>query len=119
MATKDRLGAALAWADDRLKRRPSDISRAANDRYAKKALYGLPWHKVVSFRKKHDNKCGICGVPQDEYHRLLCVDHCHQTGGLRGLLCNDCNIGLGHFKDNPTLLEAAIKYLKNKKPEQW
>jgi len=47
--------------------------------------------------------------------RRLAVDHEHSTGTIRGLLCINCNKGLGNFKDNIELLEAAIQYLKNYK----
>tara|TARA_R110000796_G_C14263593_1_gene400314 strand:+ start:108 stop:518 length:411 start_codon:yes stop_codon:yes gene_type:complete len=40
------------------------------------------------------------------------IDHCHETGQVRGVLCSGCNLGLGHFTDNITKLEDAIKYLK-------
>lgn len=48
----------------------------------------------------------ICGQGGD-----LVVDHDHQTNKIRGMLCNHCNRGLGHFKDNPNLLEYARIYL--------
>lgn len=49
--------------------------------------------------------CTICGEFGDQ------VDHCHTTGQVRGLLCINCNTGLGKFKDDPMLLEFARLYL--------
>jgi len=47
----------------------------------------------------------------------LAVDHNHDTGKVRELLCNTCNNGLGCFKDDPKLLQSAIKYLNKHKQE--
>jgi len=54
--------------------------------------------------------CEICKepFPKDE----PCVDHSHTTGQIRALLCHDCNIGLGRFKDNENRLLNAIAYLQ-------
>lgn len=51
--------------------------------------------------------CLICG----SVHRLH-IDHCHKTGKVRGLLCSNCNTGLGMFRDSPMLLNRASEYLK-------
>ena len=51
-------------------------------------------------------ECVICGSTEE-----LVVDHCHKTNVVRGMLCNHCNRGLGHFKDDPELLEFARIYL--------
>jgi len=56
--------------------------------------------------------CFICN--KSEYPRLLCVDHCHLTSKIRGLLCSKCNLGLGNFCDNTDLLVKAIQYLEAK-----
>lgn len=59
-------------------------------------------------------KCAICGkpFPQDgSATRSIHTDHCHDTGRVRGLLCKDCNNGLGNFKDNPDRLRDAASYL--------
>jgi len=59
-------------------------------------------------------ECVICGSTEE-----LVVDHCHKTNVVRGMLCNHCNRGLGHFKDDPELLEFARMYLLgySKEPE--
>jgi len=51
-------------------------------------------------------ECVICGSEEE-----LVVDHCHKTNTIRGMLCNHCNKGLGHFRDDPDLLEFARIYL--------
>lgn len=69
------------------------------------------WWKLFREQK---NKCGICG--EELIHRKQThIDHCHKTGTTRGLLCHNCNVGLGHFKDNQKLLELAWSYLEKHK----
>jgi len=59
--------------------------------------------------QRQDFVCAICkGPPED----TLCVDHCHDSGRVRGLLCRKCNTGLGSFRDEPDLMLKAIKYLE-------
>jgi hypothetical protein len=56
--------------------------------------------------------CAICGAPLKDgpYHTHL--DHNHETGQVRSVLCRGCNLGLGNFRDNPILMRLAIKYLE-------
>jgi hypothetical protein len=55
---------------------------------------------------KNVKECVICGSIEN-----LVVDHCHIENKIRGMLCNHCNKGLGHFRDDPDLLEFARIYL--------
>ncbi|WP_442928074.1 endonuclease VII domain-containing protein [Microbacterium sp. MMO-23] len=62
--------------------------------------------------------CAICGGPpkgQGEANGRYSVDHDHETGRVRGLLCSPCNSGIGHMKDSPELLLRAAKYLDENK----
>jgi hypothetical protein len=69
----------------------------------------------IEFWKKkaeaQDNKCAICNKECITGKRLA-VDHDHETGEVRDLLCNNCNQGLGKFQDSPQLLEKAAEYLR-------
>ena len=58
-----------------------------------------------------DGCCAICGTTEPG-GRGWHVDHDHATGKNRGLLCTNCNVGIGHFKDTPALLELAASYLR-------
>ena len=76
--------------------------------------YGLSKEDFESMLEEQQNKCAICGF---EFHdegksTRPHIDHCHDSGNVRGLLCNNCNTGLGQFKDNPSLLQSAIEYLQ-------
>lgn len=57
-----------------------------------------------------DNKCAICDKPPKDGKRLF-IDHNHLTGDVRGLLCVECNTGLGMFGDRLEVLQKAIEYL--------
>ena len=70
-----------------------------------------PTDKLVKHIENHAGNCDICGVVGDGRWKELNIDHCHETTGFRGLLCSNCNRGLGHFRDRPDLLEKAIDYL--------
>lgn len=64
------------------------------------------------------HRCAICGIHQDDVKRKFAVDHCHQTGRMRAMLCGECNFGLGKFKDDPHILTIAIAYLQVYAPDE-
>ena len=84
-----------------------------NRKYKYKWAYDITVEEVLSMRKEQDFSCKICGTHEEDLTRGLFVDHCHETGKIRGLLCNDCNTLLGRAKDDIDILKRSIKYLEN------
>ena len=78
---------------------------------ADKAIsYGLTPQEYIDMYEKQCGKCAICNeIPKTQ--RGLHIDHCHETGVVRGLLCHGCNVGIGNFLHNTELMNKAIKYL--------
>lgn len=73
-----------------------------------KRNYGLTLDEYGEMMARQKGCCAICSRSMETPN----VDHCHETGRVRGLLCSTCNGGLGMFKDCVPLLEQAIRYLK-------
>lgn len=74
--------------------------------------YGLTPEKFAALVDNQKGLCAICGLRP----RKLCVDHCHNTLKVRGLLCRKCNSGIGLLRDSPQLLKRALEYLTEKEP---
>ena len=70
--------------------------------------YGLTFE---SYREMLEKANGVCEICEDWSKRLI-VDHDHETDKNRGLLCDSCNLGLGHFQDEIEILRSAIIYLQ-------
>ena len=87
--------------------------RAKNPLLAKSAdlkkMYGIDLAEYERLLRLQNGGCAIC-EQKDTFFRLA-VDHCHGTMNIRGLLCSQCNHGLGSFKDKPELLKRAAAYL--------
>ena len=63
-----------------------------------------------AFLKEQDERCAICRKPIADIR--LCIDHDHETGRVRGLLCRSCNLAIGNAYDDPAILRAAAEYLE-------
>nr|WP_272874541.1 endonuclease VII domain-containing protein [Mycobacteroides abscessus] len=72
-----------------------------------KQTYGLSLEEIQLMNAAQRGKCAICGDAPES----LVVDHNHETGAVRGLLCNNCNRCLGLLKDNIEVLTSAAAYL--------
>lgn len=79
--------------------------------------YGIGIEEYERMHKAQSGLCAICGEPEKTTdgrsgrQKWLAVDHHHDSGKVRGLLCGHCNSGIGHFRDRIELLEKAIAYL--------
>lgn len=76
-----------------------------------KGKYGITPIQYDEMHNRQKGRCVICGSTPKARARLD-VDHNHQTGKVRGLLCMNCNAGLGHFRDSENLLRFALHYLE-------
>lgn len=76
-----------------------------------KDSYGVSEEVYKDLLERQFGKCAICGASWQASGRRFSVDHSHETGKVRGLLCGSCNFGLGQFKDDPDLLMRAVGYL--------
>ena len=74
--------------------------------------YGLTLGDYERMLFEQDERCAICESPECDSNNSMAVDHDHQTGKVRGILCRRCNLVLGKMEDDPSLLEAAAAYLK-------
>lgn len=84
----------------------------------RKYRYGVSHAEFVAMFEAQGCKCGCCGtelvldLPKHDLKLSPCVDHDHETGKARSLVCNGCNVGLGCFGDSIDRLKKAIAYLK-------
>ena len=82
--------------------------------WAYRVKYGITTDDFDRMLKDQGYKCKVCGSKRAARSRFnfFHVDHCHDTGKVRGLLCGRCNISMGAFNDDPNLLEVAASYLR-------
>jgi hypothetical protein len=80
--------------------------------------YGITMEQFFELARRQRNRCAICRVKLiltgSRTYRKAAVDHDHETGQIRGILCGSCNVGLGNFKDDTNILLAAVAYLRRR-----
>lgn len=77
--------------------------------------YNMSLQDYIDMYETQDGKCAICNRHHELFDKAkdqLVVDHDHDTGKVRKLLCNNCNTGLGMFKESTNLLKLASEYLE-------
>lgn len=81
---------------------------------ARARKYGMDRAAFDDLLAGQGGACALCASTQKGFNSGvgLHIDHCHETGRVRGLLCGDCNTALGRFGDNPALLRRAAEYLE-------
>lgn len=95
-----------------ISRQDPNYSRNAN----LKRKYGITLEEYNEMFDKQGGLCMICERHQSELGATMHVDHCHTSGKVRGLLCNNCNIGIGALQDSPRVLESALYYILDHEP---
>lgn len=95
------------------------VARERAWRIRLRRYYGIDLPEFNALREAQAFRCAICGRHEDEIPKArpidnssLVVDHCHQTNKVRGLVCNPCNLVIGHAREDEAVLVAAIAYLR-------
>lgn len=101
-----RCGAPRAEGD----RRSADYCNNCSRDYWLMHKYGLTVEQYEQMLIEQTHRCALCG--EESNGRPWHVDHCHDTGKVRGVLCDRCNRGLGQFREDAALLRKAVAYLE-------
>ena len=104
---------------DKIKSYPSQLKHASKDAHLRRT-YGIQIEEYNRLLTEQDGVCAVCQKTETTKHQngkttSLCVDHCHSTGRVRGLLCRNCNGGIGKLQESAELLRKAAEYLERNK----
>jgi hypothetical protein len=80
-----------------------------------KRIYGISYSEYLTMLEAQNGCCAICGTNDTGKRKAFAVDHNHTTGKVRGLLCGNCNLGIGNLKEDEGIMLRAMEYLRNTK----
>ena len=83
--------------------------------YNLKRKFNMSTDDYQKMLEQQGGRCATCDKEKSSNGKRLAVDHCHTTGKIRGLLCNECNTSLGLLKENTDILQELINYINSKK----
>ena len=93
--------------------KPSNWSGLDREDAIIQRMYGITMAEFDGLVEFQKGNCAVCFKPLEILNRRANIDHDHETGEVRGILCTGCNTGIGHLGDNIEGLERALYYLKN------
>lgn len=93
------------------KRFQSEKGRRVHDKAEVKAKFNIDLEVYEQMLEEQKDRCFLC-VQLNTHGTPIGLDHNHETGQIRRFLCSTCNWGLESFKESPTIIRAAIEYLK-------
>ena len=76
----------------------------------RRSKYGIEPEDFEAMWEDQEGRCGICRISFEEVR--VCIDHDHESGNVRGLLCDACNVGIARFRENVLALLGAVSYLE-------
>lgn len=96
-----------------------DVAKTRARRIRLRQFYGIDLDDFEAMKAAQGHCCAICARHEDDIprprktdHSSLVPDHCHETGRIRGLICNPCNLLIGHARHDEEILSRAIDYLR-------
>jgi hypothetical protein len=103
------------------KKHPEKAQKSQRERQLR-MKYGIDLGIYEELLERQGGKCALCEAEKNSNSGYrsewsFSVDHCHQTGTVRGLLCNNCNRGIGLLLDSPALLRKAADYIQRSRRE--
>lgn len=90
-----------------------ELMKKKDRRSSLKRFWGMTVEQYEAMKEKQGGTCALCPKTESNPHKRLCIDHDHENGKIRGLLCDNHNRAMGLFKDSIEDMEKAISYLKS------